>query len=83
MPSKNDVLEATRESPIQRDTEYTMTQYEYQSNDYHEEQKVALKVNVHHINKYTTTTGNAYRTYTTHIITYRSSGTGKYFIGKK
>ena len=26
MPSKNDVLQATRESPIQQDTEYTMTQ---------------------------------------------------------
>ena len=64
MPSKNDFLQSTRESTIQWDPEYTMTQYEHQSNDLHEEQKVALKVNVQHNNKYTTTTGHASQTYT-------------------
>ena len=44
--------------------------------------KIALKVNVQHINKYTTTIGHASRTYTQNIITYRSPGTKKYFIGK-
>ena len=39
MPSKNDVLLATRESPIQWDPEFTMTQYEHQSNDSYEEKK--------------------------------------------
>ena len=63
MPYKNDVLQSTRESTIQWDPEYMMTQYEHQSNDLHEEQKVALKVNVQHINKYTTTTGHASQTY--------------------
>ena len=44
--------------------------------------KIALKVNVQHITKYTITIGHASRTYTQNIIAYGSPGTGKYFIGK-
>ena len=39
MPSRNDVLQATREYPIQWDPEYTMTQYKRQSNYLYEEKK--------------------------------------------
>ena len=57
-----------------------MTEYKHQSNDLYEEQKVALKVNVQHINKYTTTKIHSSRTYTKNIITYGSPGTGNIFI---
>ena len=39
MPSKNDFLQATRESPIQWDPKYTMAQYKHQYNDSYEEKK--------------------------------------------
>ena len=82
MPYTNYILKSTRESPRQWDPEYTMTQYKHQSNYPYEEQKVALKVNVQHINKYTTTSGHASLIYTKIIITYGSPGTGKSFIGQ-
>ena len=82
IPSKDDILKATRDTPIFWDPITSFAQYPNQSLESFNEQKQAIALNVKQINKYKTTTGQASRTYTQNIITYGSPGSGKSFIGQ-
>ena len=81
-PIKDEILEVTRELPMNWDLISSFSQYENQSVESFEEQKKALQLNINNINKYTSTNGHESTTYTKNVVTYGAPGTGKSFIGQ-
>ena len=82
IPSRQQVLETTRELPLNWNPIHTFTQYEHQSDASFYEQKSAIEWNVRQINKYRTTNGQDSMVYTKNIIVYGAPGTGKSYVGQ-
>ncbi|MDB4430362.1 GIY-YIG nuclease family protein [bacterium] len=82
IPSKEDVLAAERDSPLQWDPLETVVRYEHQSNESFEEQQLAIELNVKQIKKYRNISGIESVTYTKNPVVYGAPGTGKSFVGQ-
>ena len=82
IPSEEETNNVDRENPLDWNPLTVFNQFQNQSEESYNEQKMALNLAIQVIDKYRSTTGNESRLYTKNLIIYGAPGTGKSFIGQ-